>query len=437
MNRDAYRALREWKSSARRKPLLLRGARQTGKTYLLKEFGRLSYDNMHYFNFEEDPALGSLFERDLKPKRIVADLSIACGSKIRTGSDLVVLDEIQASNAALNSLKYFNEQANEYHIAAAGSLLGVELSKPKSFPVGKVDLMTLPPMTFYEFLDAIGCSAYRARLESLDRAEPLPEKIHQELLVFLRTYYYVGGMPEAVTCHVERHDPGEVRDTQRGILEAYVLDFAKHTPVSEIPKLSLIWDSLPSQLARENKRFLFSTLKAGARAREYENALQWLDRAGLVVRAFCLEAPKRPLKAYADPATFKTYVFDVGLLGAMSNLSADILARGDALFAEYHGALAENYVAQSLVAGEEEKLYYWRNRRGSAEVDFILDSGGAVVPLEVKAGINPRSKSLKTFADKFGCKRLCRTTALNLRRDGPILNIPLYALPRLRTLIGT
>ena len=435
MRRDILTALADWKNSKRRKPLLLRGARQTGKTYLLQEFGASAYERCHYFNFEEEPALASVFEPDLDPERIIRDLSLLRGTSIRRGKDLIILDEVQFSNGALNSLKYFQERAGGYHIAAAGSLLGVTLSKPRSFPVGKVTLMTLTPMTFYEFLDALDKSAYRQRLESLSESRPTADAVHQALLSLLRTYYLVGGMPEAVQSFVDDADFGTVRQIQRGIVDAYVLDFAKYPPTSDVPKLTQIWNSLPAQLARENKRFLFSAAKEGARAREYENALLWLENAGAVIRSFCVDAPRRPLTAYANRSLYKMYVLDVGLLGAVSGLAPELLLEGDALFTEFRGALAENYVCQELRNAVGLDVFYWRNPRGHAEVDFVLESGGSVVPLEVKAGINPRSRSLRAFADKYGCERLYRTTALNFRRDGAITNIPLYAVGSLPNLV--
>jgi len=298
MERDLYTSLLAWKKNPRRKPLLLSGARQTGKTYLLDAFGKQEYDQTHTFNFEQEPALASFFERDLRPRRVLRDLEMYRGVSISSERDLIVFDEIQASNRALNSLKYFHEQAGEYHVAAAGSLLGVELSTPGTFPVGKVNMDRLYPMTFLEFLGATGQERYREYLQGLVRVEPLPEALHEELIDLLRAYYVVGGMPEAVSTYAESSDLDEVRAVQNEIVEAFAQDFAKHTPASDIPQMRQIWQSLPVQLARENKRFLFSAASEGARARDYEDALLWLDGAGLIYRSFVVETPRLPLKAY-------------------------------------------------------------------------------------------------------------------------------------------
>ena len=427
MKRDLYSSLLNWKGAPRRKPLLLTGARQTGKTHLLNEFGRREYRQAHVFDFEQEPLLASFFERDLDPARVLRDLALYRGASIQAEEDLVILDEIQSANRALTSLKYFGEQAGEYHIAAAGSLLGLELSRPGSFPVGKVSLARLYPMTFLEFLEAVGQEAYREYLESVKGVAPLPDALHEKLIDLLRAYYVVGGMPEAVLTYAESHDFDAVRVVHDEILRAFALDFAKHTPASDIPKVRQIWESLPVQLARENKRFLFSAASEGARARDYEDALLWLEGAGLVYRSFMVETPRLPLKAYSNRQLFKVYLLDVGLLAAHSNLAPRVLLLGDAAFQEFHGAFVENYVAQALSATLDRELYYWRNRKSTSEVDFLCELDGEVVPLEVKAGINPRSKSLRTLGARFGLGRLCRTTLCNLRRDGGVLNIPLYA----------
>ena len=434
MKRDTYRELKEWKISSGRKPLLLQGARQTGKTYLLKEFGAKEYDHLIYCNFEEDPGLGQLFQRDLNPDRILMELSIYKNQDIHKGSDLIVFDEIQVSNRALNSLKYFAEQEKEYHIAAAGSLLGVKLSSPGSFPVGKVNFLPLYPMTFLEFLDAMGEERYRNLLESVNAPEPLTEALHLHLIDLLRSYYMVGGMPEAVQQHIQKGNVTATRKIQEEIIKSYVLDFAKHATPTEIPKLTQTWDSIPRHLARENKKFIFSAIKKSARAREYENALTWLKDTGLIYQAKAVETPKFPLAHYADTGSFKIYALDVGLLGAMTATPVELLARGERLFNEYQGAFVENYVAQQLAAHFGTRLYYWRSKGGRAELDFLCEFTGNICPLEVKAGINPKSKSLRSYDLQFGPPTLARTNLLNFKKDGKILNIPLYAvslLPRL------
>ncbi|MBC8372371.1 MAG: ATP-binding protein [Planctomycetes bacterium] len=435
MNRDIYHNLVEWKSSPQRKPLMLRGARQTGKTYILKEFGRCEYENVFYCNFEEDPTLEGLFAGKLTPARILELLGIYHNSQLRPGRDLIIFDEVQACNAALNCLKYFCESANEYHIAAAGSLLGVKLSSPKSFPVGKVTFLDLHPMTFLEFLEATGSQQYRLLLEGITELVPLASTFHVEMVDLLRTYYCVGGMPEAVECFARPRDLRQVRGIQEDILNAYVLDFAKHAPSADIPKLSLIWDSVPTQLARENKKFLYSAVRKGARAKGYENALKWLEDAGLLLRCHAVSTSRHPLKGYMDRDCFKIYSLDVGLLGAMAGVPLEVLVRGDELFYEYGGAFVESYVAQQLAALGMD-LYYWRSPGKIAELDFLCQIAGAICPLEVKAGVNPRSKSLRSYDNQFNPSVLGRATLLNLKHDGKICNIPLYAISLVRELLG-
>ncbi|MBI4025295.1 MAG: ATP-binding protein [Verrucomicrobia bacterium] len=440
MKRDIFQHLIAWKESPRRKPLLVRGARQVGKTYILKEFGRNQYDQVHYFNFEKSADLGGFFRRDLNPNRIVAELSIYGKRDIRPASDLIIFDEIQASPAALSSLKYFQEEAGQYHVAGAGSLLGIALSGSRSFPVGKVDFLDLHPMGFAEFLEAVGESRYRQLLEQKQDLAPLAEAFHQDFISLLRRYYFVGGMPEAVQCHCDGKGFEDVRRIQRHIIDAYTLDFAKHAPTHDVPKLSLIWESIPGHLARENKKFIFSAIQPSARARDYENAIVWLEKTGLIHRSFAVEMVRPPLKGQADPKCFKVYALDVGLLGALAETPTEIVAKTEALFAGYAGAFAENYVAQQLAAQGGPPLYYWRSRGGKAEVDFLCEVGGAVYPLEVKAGLNPKSKSLKSFDDQFHPPLLGRSTLLNLKLDGRILNAPLYAVaetPRLLRLAKT
>ena len=436
MHRDIYKTLQDWRVSSHRKPLVLRGARQTGKTYILQEFGKREYRRCHYFNFEEDAGLASLFARNLDTKRIIEDLSLYRNADIHRENDLIIFDEIQASNDALNSLKYFNEHDNDYHIASAGSLLGVRMSKPKSFPVGKVDFLDLYPMTFYEFLDAVGHSRYRMYLDRLDRIEPIPDAFHNELIGLLKRYYLVGGMPEAVSRHAEDPFRGEVRAVQKAILNSYTLDFAKHAPASDIPKLSLVWESLPSQLARENKKFLFSLVKEGARAREYENAVTWLDNAGLIHRSTLVSSPKVPLKAYQDVSGFKIYACDVGLLGALANVPVEVVQNDHSILTEYQGAFVENYVAQHLISTMNAGLFYWKNIGRASEVDFLLQHGAQVLPLEAKSGLNVRSRSLAFYASKYTPSLALRTSLRNLRIDKHVLNVPLYAIESLPRILN-
>ncbi len=386
------------------------------------------YERLIYFNFEEDDALDSFFSRNLDPARIIEELSIYADAPIEPHRHLIFFDEIQSSNNALNSLKYFQEKANQYHVVAAGSLLGIKVSSPKSFPVGKVNFLDLYPMTFDEFLEASGKGRLADLLRNLSAIEPLAEPFHRELVHLLRKYIFVGGMPAAVDCLVSAGHLSEVRTVQEEIIRAYTLDFAKHAPTSDIPKLSHIWESIPTQLARENKKFMFSAIRKSARARQYENAIHWLEDAGLILRAFCVKTGKLPLKGYRDPGVFKVYALDVGLLGAMAGLPHQQMVVGNRAFEEYSGALTENYVAQQLGALHGTNLSYWKSSGGRAEVDFLMELKGAVVPLEVKAGINPKSKSLQSYDNQFQPPCLLRTTLLNLRLDDRLCNIPLYAL---------
>jgi predicted AAA+ superfamily ATPase len=435
MKRDLYKKLMKWKTSDRRKPLLLKGARQTGKTYILKAFGKNEYENVFYFNFEEESNLKDFFNQDLKPHRIIEVFSIYSKKKIQPGRDLIIFDEIQASNNALNSLKYFREQSNEYHIAAAGSLLGVKLSTPKSFPVGQVNFLELYPLTFFEFLDAAGENRYRKLLEGLEELEPLPQPFHEDLLELLKTYYFVGGMPEAVEYYIKTGRLSEVGSIHKEIIDAYVLDFAKHAPPTDIPKISLIWDSIPRQLARENKKFIFSAVKKSARARDYESALMWLADSGLILRAFSVSSAKFPLKGYMNRNNFKVYLLDVGLLGALAGVPPEMWTSGDRLFKEYQGAFVENFVGQQLAASLMRDLCYWKSKGKMAELDFLYSIENMIYPLEVKAGINPRSKSLKSYDQQFHPPLLLRSTLLNLKYDGKICNIPLYGISCLPQII--
>ncbi|MBC8179710.1 ATP-binding protein [candidate division KSB1 bacterium] len=427
MKRDIYQKLLNWKSSPRRKPLLLKGARQVGKTYILQQFGKQEYSSVAYLNFEEEPLLDDFFTQSLAPEKIIGNLSLYFKQKIKPKHDLIIFDEIQASNNALNSLKYFNEKANEYHIMAAGSLLGIKLSKPKSFPVGKINFLNMYPLTFLEFLEAIDQKELRKLIENTSCFNPYPELFHQELINLLRTYYYVGGMPEAVQYFSETNDFFKVREIQKEIINSYILDFAKHAPTQDIPKLGLIWDSIPAQLGKENKKFIFTALKKTARARDYENALKWLEDTGLILPVNLVKAGKIPLKGYSDPGIFKIYVLDVGLLGALAKIPPDILTLGDKLFTEFKGAFVENYVTQQLKSQKEIDLYYWKSA-GSAEIDFICEYKNNIFPLEAKSGINPRSKSLLFYDQKYNPNILSRATLLNLKQNCKICNYPLYAI---------
>lgn len=431
MNRDLYKTLVEWRISLIRKPLLMKGARQTGKTWLLKEFGKREFNNLVYCNFEEEPLLEDIFRSSLKPADIIPKLSIHAHADIRPGETLLIFDEIQLSNNALNSLKYFCEEIPELHVAAAGSLLGLKLSKPRSFPVGKVTLMDVFPMTFLEFLDAVGESRLRAMLESLPTLDGIPALFHDKLTDLLKVYYVVGGMPEAVDTYVRDRSLDRVRAVQRNILNTYALDFTKHAPNVDVPRIGIIWDSIPAYLAKENKKFIFSGLAKGARARDFEGALQWLTDANLIHRSYAVESVQLPISGSVDRSAFKVFSLDVGLLAAQARIPVDAVIRGDDLFSTYRGAFVENYVAQQLTAmtdGEGNELHYWRSDSRKAEIDFLVTLHGQILPLEAKAGVNPKSKSLVVYRERFNPKLSLRTTLLNLKQQDTLINIPLYAI---------
>lgn len=430
MKRDIYQSLETWKQSQRRKPLILNGARQVGKTYALKHFGQTSYDKMVYLNFEKDERLSQYFQGTLDPKQLLKILSIHANTEIEPGTTLLIFDEIQNSPEALNSLKYFCEEANEYHLVAAGSLLGVKTAGEKGFPVGKVNFLHLYPLTFFEFLSALGQEKLRQFLEDHEGFEPLPNPMHETLMQHLKTYFFIGGMPEAVAQYVKTDSLKVVREVQQEILSAYERDFAKHAPAHEIMKITTVWHQVHRQLAKENKKFIFAAIRKSARGRDYEEAIQWLTDAGLIHKSYLVETPKFPLSAYADNNAFKIFLADVGLLGAQSNLSAQTIIDGDVLFTEFKGALTENYVAQELIAAKQLKPYYWTSE-GTAEVDFLFEEDHEIYPLEVKAGTSQKKKSLLVYQQKYAPSKLIRATAMNLKHDGNIYNFPLYLISRL------
>jgi hypothetical protein len=424
MKRDIYKQLLAWKDDKYRKPLILRGARQVGKTYILSEFAK-EYQKKVYINFEGMPEVIPVFNGSIEPKNIIKRLEVLLGMSIESTNTLLIFDEIQECSSALNSLKYFYEQANEYHIVSAGSLLGVKLKREKGFPVGKVDFLDLKPLSFFEFLDAMGESRLRDMFESLSDAEPINEALHQKATFLLKEYFIVGGMPEAVAMYVAEKDFAKVRKIQNAILDAYVLDFAKHALSSEVMKIMAIWESIPNQLAKENKKFIFSAIRESARAREYESSIQWLVDAGLIYKSFNVTAPKIPLDSYANKNTYKIYMLDVGLLGSMSRLPVKIMLQQQELFAEFKGALTENFVAQELMANNFGKIYYWTSG-GIAEVDFVLQHELEIYALEVKASMSAHKKSLLVYDEKYHPQTLSRATLMNLKKDGKICNYPLY-----------
>lgn len=429
MKRDIDKLLKDWKESTRRKPLILNGARQVGKTYALKHFGKSSYEKIAYLNFEKDEKLSQYFEGTLDPKHLIKILSIHTGVEIEPLHTLLVMDEIQECPKALNSLKYFCEDANEYHVVAAGSLLGVKTAGEKGFPVGKVNFLHLYPLTFFEFLSALGHEKIRVFLEEYHVYEPIPNPIHERLLQLLKIYFFIGGMPEAVAEYAKNERLNVVREIQLEILNAYEKDFAKHAPPNEIMKITTVWKQVHRQLAKENKKFIFAAIRKSARAREYEDAIQWLADAGLIHKSYLVESPQFPLSAYADNSIFKMFLLDVGLLGAQSHLAPQTIIEGDLLFTEFKGALTENYVAQELIATKQMTPYYWTSE-GIAEVDFLIETDHAIYPLEVKAGASQKKKSLLVFHQKYAPSMLIRATTMNLKHDGEIYNYPLYLISR-------
>lgn len=430
MERNIYHSLEQWKKSDRRKPLILNGARQVGKTHALRRFAERSYTHYLYLNFEQNPKLCSLFENSLDPSDLIPILEIYSKQKVRERETLIIFDEVQDCPRAINSLKYFCENTPELHIAAAGSLLGVRTANTAGFPVGKVNFLHLYPLSFFEFLSALGEQGLREYLEKLNEMTPLPELLHDKLLDILRTYLYVGGMPEAVAHYVEHKDLIEVREIQKEILTAYERDFAKHAPATQLMKISNTWNHIPRQLAKENKKFVFADLRKGARARDYEEAIAWLSNAGLVHVSHRISTPKHPLSAYEESSFFKLFVLDVGMLAAQSQIPASAILEGHQLFTEFKGALTENFVAQELVCSKERPLHYWTSQ-GSAELDFILEQDGEIYPIEVKAGASSKRKSLLVFGEKYSNCPLSRATLMNLKCDGRISNYPLYLISRL------
>lgn len=453
MQRLILQQLIEWKNSPHRKPLIMQGTRQVGKTWLLKELGTHYYENLAYFNFDENPEYRQFFTTTKNPARILENLMLAGSCKIAPARTLVVFDEVQDCPEVINSLKYFYENAPEYHIACAGSLLGLTLARPSSFPVGKVNFMKVYPMTFTEFLlangdeqlvrafDAIISDAMSAPASASTTPAcmfpPIPDAFFNPLCEKLKMYYLTGGMPEAVLMWTTYKDIAATERVLQDIIRAYEHDFAKHPKPNQIPKISLIWKSLPSQLARENKKFLYNVVKPGARAREYEDALQWLVDAQLVHKVYRVRAPKIPLSAYDDLSAFKIYASDVGILRTLSQLSPQAFTEGSRLFTEFKGALSENFVAQSLIAQYEPRLHYWSQINPPYEVDFLIQDENEIIPIEVKSSLNTQSKSLKKFKERFAesTPLRIRYSLNNLSLDGDILNIPLVMVDYTKRLV--
>lgn len=431
MYRIAIEKLYKWKESKRRKPLIIEGARQVGKTWLMKEFGEKAYQDTIYINFDSNSRMSELFSEDLNVDRLIMGIELYAGKKIDPDHTLLIFDEVQEVPKALSSLKYFYENAPQYYIVCAGSLLGIALHGGTSFPVGKVDFLNLYPLSFKEFLMATTGERFAELLENQDYQ--MVNAFKQTFIDALKQYYFVGGMPEAVESFVEEKDFNEVREIQKRILSAYEQDFSKHAPIEIVPKIRMVWNSIPSQLAKENKKFIYGLVREGGRAKEYETAIMWLCDCGLIHKVSRVNAAGLPLKAYEDLKAFKMFLVDVGLLGCMTGLRQRTLLDGNELFTKFKGALTEQYVCQQLKTIQDLDIYYYTNDRGSCEVDFVVDTGEEIVPLEVKAEVNLKAKSLKNYHEKYNPPISIRTSMADYKKEDWIVNLPLYAIEELKT----
>lgn len=425
MLRLAVEKLVTWRDSSNRKPLIIRGARQVGKTWLMKTFGQSYYQNVAYINFENNERMQNLFKDDFKIERILTGLQIESATTINRET-LIIFDEVQEVPTALTSLKYFQENAPEYHILAAGSALGVLLHQGASFPVGKVGFLDLYPLNFVEFLIATGNQALVDLMKTQDFA--LISSFKTKFIDLLRTYYFVGGMPESVQVYLDTKNLLQVREVQQRLLLAYEQDFSKHAPYDQVPRIRQAWNSMPAQLARENRKFVYGLIKQGARAREFELALLWLQDSSLIHKVYRATNPESPLSAYQDNNAFKVFLLDVGLLGALSKLDAVSILGGNKIFMQYKGALTEQYVFQQLSSIRKDNLFYWSAESATAEIDFIIQREGRVYPIEVKAEENLKSKSLKVYKQRFDPRKSIRTSMSDYRDEGWLVNLPLYMI---------
>ena len=425
MQRDILNKLIQWKAKPNRKPLIIQGARQVGKTWVMKHFGEQAFERVAYINFDNNPRMKTLFSSDYDINRLILGLKIESGVDIQADNTLIIFDEVQEVPQALSSLKYFYENAPQFYIVAAGSLLGVSLHHQISFPVGKVDFLPLYPMTFHEFLTALGQSDLVRLLEMQDWS--LISAMKSRYIDFLRQYYFVGGMPEAVQTFIDTQNLDEVRQVQRNLLMAYEQDFSKHIKDGQtVQKVRSIWASIPEQLAKENKKFMYAQMQKGARSKDYEIALQWLKDSGLVHAVLRVKKPHLPLSAYQDNA-FKLFGLDVGLLAAQSHLDGTTLLEGNRIFTEFKGALTEQYVLQQLIATQDNPVFYWATEKGTAEVDFVLQRKQTVIPIEVKAEENLKAKSLKVYVEQFQPEQAIRFSMADFREQDWMVNVPLYA----------
>lgn len=438
MKRLMIDKLIEWKAAKNRKPLILRGARQVGKTWVLKEFARQAYENIAYFNFDENPEYKQFFDATKDVERILGNLLMASGQKINGDKTLIVFDEIQECPNALGSLKYFYENTPHYHVACAGSFLGIALARPASFPVGKVDFLDVKPMNFTEFLMATDSENFADYLRSIDEIQNIPDAFFNSLVEKMKMYFITGGMPESVKVWAEEKDTAQMQQVLSNIISAYERDFYKHSDTATVPKISLVWKSIPSQLAKENKKFLYKMVKQGARAREYEDALQWLVDADIVKKVYRCNEPGLPIVAYDDISAFKIYLGDVGLLRRIAFLAPSAVAEGNRLFTEFKGALTENYILNALEPQFEPALRYWAMDKPRYEVDYLAQRENDIIPIEVKSDANIDSNSLKKYAEFYpdNTKIRVRFSLRNLCLNGDILNIPLFMADYCDKLIG-
>lgn len=426
MKRKAYEDLLIWKNKSNRKPLIVQGARQVGKTWLLEEFGKREFESVAQINFEKSTQLAGIFETDFDVERIMRSIQLITGIKPVAGETLIIFDEIQSVKRGLLSLKYLHDAAPEYHIVAAGSLLGISLHAGDSFPVGKVEFMDLYPLSFEEFMMAMGQDALLETILSEDYT--LVSAFRDKYIELLKQYYYVGGMPEVVQEFALNGDFKQVRSIQNDILRSYDNDFSKHPPLDIIPRLKMVWNNIPSQLSRENKKFVFGAVKQGSRAKNFELAIAWLQDAGVIHKITRISNASLPLKGFEDINAFKLYMVDVGLLCAISGLDAATIVDGNAVFTQYKGALTEQFVLQQLLCVKDITIHYWTPDTGMAEVDFVVQYAGKIIPIEVKAEENLKSKSLKSYCDKYKPQEAIRTSMSNYRKEENFTNLPLYAI---------
>ena len=426
MKRKAIEQLKQWKNRKNRKPLILKGARQVGKTWLMKEFGRTEFKYTAYVNFDNNEHMADVFEGDYNIERLLMAINIETGVKIVPEETLIIFDEIQENPKAIASLKYFYEEAPEYAVIAAGSLLGVAIHKGVSFPVGKVDTMELEPLSFREFLWAVGEEGLVQLIDDMNL--PLIESFRDKYVDWLKKYYYIGGMPEVVASFIVEKDFAEVRRLQKKIIEMYENDFSKHTTENELPRIRMVWNSIPMQLAKENKKFFFGKIREGARAKDFEIAIEWLLDCGLIKKVYNVSKPALPLKAYTEFSAFKLYLLDVGLLAAMTDLDVHTILGGNSIFVEFKGALTEQYVLQQIIAETDYVPYYYSATKSETEIDFLIQKEQNIIPVEVKAEENLRAKSLREYCRKFQPEYAVRTSMSNYREQDWMVNWPLYII---------